>query len=661
MVFPHPFNLSSLNGINGFTIEGITSNDRSGYSVSNAGDINADGIDDLIIGAYYTTPDGEDRAGTSYVVFGSKTSPGENLNLSNLDGMNGFAILDIARFSDYGRSVSSAGDVNGDGIDDLIIGADFASAVGKGAAGQSYIVFGGKNFGASLDPSSLNGKNGFVVNGIDENDLSGSSVSGAGDVNGDGLNDLIIGAYSASPNGKERAGQSYVVFGSKTIGSASLSLSELDGTNGFVIDGIDENDRLGYAVSSAGDVNADGIDDLIISTKEATLDSNPNSGESYVVFGSKTSRKSLELSDLDGTNGFVIDGIDRNSFYGESVSSAGDINGDGIDDLIIGANYSDLDGDGSGGESYVVFGSKTSPGARLNVFSLNGTNGFVIEGNGRSGISVSSAGDVDGDGIDDLIVGADYAAPNGKSSAGASYVVFGSKTSPGKNLNLSDLDGKNGFVINGIDSGDRSGSSVSGAGDVNGDGIDDLIIGADYAAPNGNDRAGESYVVFGVPTDAQPVILENKPPAIITNNLVNTLENQTAVVDINSTDDSDTEKEGLIYAIHGGEDRTLFTVDRNFGQLKFITAPDFENPGDANGDNSYLVQIIVTDRGGLTSVKDFTVVVNDEAAKKAANTINIMSAEVNNLKTEISPKTIATVPIIAVMAIAVIYKRIRAI
>ncbi len=205
----------------------------------------------------------------------------------------------------------------------------------------------------------------------------------------------------------------------------------------------------------------------------------------------------LELADLNGLNGFVLNGVAALDRSGFSVSAAGDINGDGIDDLIIGASGADPNGSNSGA-SYVVFGDAGGLPNPINLSTLNGLNGFVLNGvaaSDFSGSSVSAAGDINGDGIDDLIIGARYADPNG-SSSGASYVVFGDAAGLPHPFNLSSLNGLNGFVLNGVATSDFSGISVSAAGDINGDGIDDLIIGAFAASPNGT-NSGASYVVFG--------------------------------------------------------------------------------------------------------------------------------------------------------------------
>ncbi|MDZ8227021.1 hypothetical protein [Nostoc sp. ChiVER01] len=503
-------NVSDLNGTNGFVINAIAAGDLSGYSVSNGGDINGDGIDDLIIGAYGASPNGNFRAGQSYVVFGGRNlGSGGTFNLSDLNGTNGFIINGIAESDFSGNSVSNAGDINNDGIDDLIIGANNASPndISGARPGQSYVVFGGRNLGSSgsLNPSDLNGTNGFIINGIAESDFSGNSVSNAGDINNDGIDDLIIGASGASPNGKKFAGQSYVVFGGANLGSSgSLNASDLNGTNGFLINGIAERDFSGYSVSNAGDINADGIDDLIIGALYASPNGITEAGQSYVVFGGANlgSSGSLNASDLNGTNGFLINGIAKYDTSGISVSNAGDINADGIDDLIIGALYASPNGNSLAGQSYVVFGGKNiGSGGTFNLSDLNGTNGFIINGiaaGDNSGISVSNAGDINADGIDDLIIGASGDYYNYEDFPGQSYVIFGGRNlGSSGSLNLSDLNGTNGLLINGIGSGNSTSASVSNAGDINADGIDDVIIGAPFASRNDISAAGQSDVIFG--------------------------------------------------------------------------------------------------------------------------------------------------------------------
>ena len=772
--------LGALDGTNGFILNGIDADDFSGVSVSSAGDVNGDGYDDLIIGAYGADPGSDSRAGEAYVIYGGASAPGTGgvLDLGALDGTNGFILNGIDADDFSGWSVSSAGDVNGDGYDDLTIGA-------RGAApgGETYVVYGGASApgtGGVLDLGALDGTNGFTLNGINANDRSGTSVSSAGDVNGDGYDDLIIGARYADPNGDGNAGETYIVYGGANAPGTGgvLGLSMLDGTNGFTLTGIDAFDFSGRSVSSAGDVNGDGYDDLIIGADAADPNGDNTAGETYIVYGGANAPGTggvLDLSALDGTNGFILNGFDAYDRAGFSVSSAGDVNGDGYDDLIIGAYRADPNGSNSG-ETYVVYGGASAPGTGgvLDLSTLDGANGFIlngIDGNDRSGISVSSAGDINGDGYDDLIIGASRADPNGDSDAGETYIVYGGASAPGTGgvLDLSGLDGTNGFTLNGIDSGDRSGRSVSSAGDVNGDGYDDLIIGARGADPF---SAGETYVIYGGATgteslvpvtaqgtaaadnftgnagddsftaiatddvvrggagddtisvtaldfaaidggtgadrlvlagaglaldltgsgnagvdsvevfdlsgtganslvlDAQAVFdlteertggiatldvlgntddtvdlsdsnftfhsteTENSttytvyrdgnaevrvqtgvqiqlpvtaPPVFTSDATARVAENQTAAYEAQATDeDSDT----LSYSL-SGTDAALFTIDPTTGVVSFITAPDFENPGDVGGDNVYDITVTATDGSNQTD-QDVTITVTNE-------------------------------------------------
>ncbi len=488
------------------TFNGIDIDDRSGSAVA-SGDINGDGIDDFIIGADVADHNGED-SGQTYVVFGSASDSNTPLKLSSLNGTNGFALNGI-NDNDLSGSAVASGDVNGDGIVDVIIGARFADPDGI-FSGQTYVVFGSDTLGSSgtFELSSLNGTNGFALNGINFGDYSGEAVAGA-DINGDGIDDVIIGARFANTN-RTSSGQTYVVFGSDTLGSSgSFELSSLNGTNGFALNGINTSDFSGIAVAGA-DINGDGTDDVIVGAPFA----DPNgtsSGQTYVVFGSDTlgSSGSFELSSLNGSNGFQLNGKTASHLSGSALAS-GDINGDGTGDVIIGAPSANPNGNYSG-QSFVVFGgANVGASGTIELSSLNGTSGFTLNGinaGDQSGFAVASA-DINGDGTDDVIIGASSADPNGGES-GQTYVVFGSNTQGGSGIiELSSLNGINGFALNGINFGDFSGEAVAGA-DINGDGIDDLIIGAPGAGPNGSGKTyGVSYNLEIVPYPS-PILLDN--------------------------------------------------------------------------------------------------------------------------------------------------------
>jgi hypothetical protein len=403
-----------------------------------------------------------------------------NLKLSQLTN-KGFTINGI-NLGDFFGFFSSAGDLNNDGYDDLIIGAPNADPNGIQNAGQSYVIFGkASSFPSNLDLSTLNGNNGFIINGIAAGDALGVSVSSGGDINQDGYEDLIIGASGANSS----TGQSYVIFGKASGFNSSLDLSTLDGTNGFIINGITASDNSGFSVSNAGDLNNDGYDDIIIGASGA----NSSTGQNYVIFGKASGfNPSLNLSTLDGNNGFAINGINGFNNSGYTVRSAGDVNNDSYDDIIIAA----YDVNNSQGQGYVVFGKASGFNASLDLSTLDGKNGFTINGINATptffAFNVSGAGDVNNDGYDDIIIGA-YSANN---NAGQSYIILG-KAKFAASLDLANINGKNGFIIDGINPNDASGISVSDGGDVNQDGFDDVIIGSWVI----NNFTGQSYVVFG--------------------------------------------------------------------------------------------------------------------------------------------------------------------
>ncbi len=474
----------------GVVFNGIGTGDRSGDFVSNAGDMNGDGVDDLLISARRSGSGGNGSAGTTYLVYGKS---GEPALTGSFDLANADVTFDGIDQGDHaGAVMSNAGDINGDGVDDLLIGAWDAAPNGNDGAGETYLIYG--KSGASALSGTINLANADVTfNGIDVDDWSGGSVSNAGDINGDGIDDLLIGGTGPDPNGNNNAGETYLVYGKS--GASALS-GTFDLANADVtFNGIDVSDFAGRAVSNAGDVNGDGIDDLIIGASGADGTGNDDAGEAYLVYGKSGASALSGTFDLANAD-VIFTGIDDEDFAGRAVSNAGDVNGDGIDDLLIGAYLAHANGNIDSGETYLIYG-KSGAGALSGTIDLANADVIFtgIEPYTRSGFPVSNAGDINGDGIDDLLIAAHRADPNGNNGAGETYLVYGKSgvdTLFGA-FDLADAD----VIFNGIDIGDQSGWSVSNAGDVNGDGFDDLLIGADSADPNSVDRAGETYLVYG--------------------------------------------------------------------------------------------------------------------------------------------------------------------
>jgi predicted lipoprotein with Yx(FWY)xxD motif len=331
----------------------------------------------------------------------------------------------------FGSSVSGAGDVNNDGFDDLIVGA----------SGDDN---NGSNSGSARVLSGATGAILYTFDGDSANDLFGSSVSGAGDVNNDGFDDLIVGAYQDDNNGTNS-------------GSARV-FSGATGAILYTFNGDSANDLFGSSVSGAGDVNNDGFDDLIVGARN----------DDNIGIDSGSARV---LSGANGAILYTFNGDSASDQFGSSVSGAGDVNNDGFADLIVGASGDDNNGSDSG--SARVFSGAT--GAILSTFNGDSAGDSF-------GISVSGAGDVNNDGFDDLIVGA-FRDDNNGSNSGSARVFSGAT---GAIL----------YTFNGDSAGDNFGRSVSGAGDVNNDGFDDLIVGAVLDDNNG-DASGNARVFSG--------------------------------------------------------------------------------------------------------------------------------------------------------------------
>ncbi|WP_459192637.1 hypothetical protein [Halosimplex sp. J119] len=476
-----------------------------------------------------------------------------------------------------GQSVASAGDVNGDGVDDLIIGAPRNSSAGPNT-GAAYIVYG------PADPGEVNLSDADVtLRGVTNNELAGWSVSTAGDVNGDGIDDVVVGAPgndTAAPNG----GAAFVVYGGESLpaemnlsaedadavlagteayGQAGYSVSEVNrsGADGvavgapyanttgpnagaaYMVSGLTlgeapgsvlnlseadaaylgerDGSHAGWSVSTAGDVDDDGTEDIIVgapgynatAAESATDEAQNRTGAAYVVDSSDWDTNSLADASL------TLIGESAGDRAGWSVSNAGDVNNDTTADLLVGAPFNDSHNETDAGAAYVVYGGDSLAGEQsLADADVRMAGAAALD---RAGWSVSAAGsgDVTCDRVDDVLVGAPYNDSTAE-NAGAAYLVSGEAGLDG-DLNLTDADttffGENGT--------DRAGYAVSEAGDLNDDGSEDVAIGAPNNDSNDRMDAGAAYVLFSdcpeevgaeteTPTDtATPTETETEQPA----------------------------------------------------------------------------------------------------------------------------------------------------
>ena len=484
--------LVDIDSENGLQISGSSASARSGYSISSAGDVNNDGYDDLLIGAP-AIGDWSFPAGSSYLIFGSSKKDDLAIDLGKLSSDDGAKISGGESGDRFGSSVARIGDINGDGIDDFLIGSPYA-----GIEGAAYVIYGRSDgFPFPAATSELNGTNGFRVEGTTYDANLGHEVSAAGDLNGDGLDDLVVGAPYSDANGFD-AGATYIIFGSTSNASAVINVSTLNGLNGTRVEGQSVGALSGASVALIGDMNGDGIDDLLIGANRADT-SIPNSGGAFVVFGTKTGfDPTLDLADLNGKNGFALVGRLNTSLTGESVASAGDFNGDGYSDIVIGAPLDSSDG--KYGSAFVTFGHGGFFAASTSLAELNTKSGFQITGipfEDRLGWEVASAGDVNADGFDDLLVASEAYRMGGTAIA---YLIYGHGGTVQPILDLSQLTAQSGVRIELGYPGATYPSdapALAGAGDLNGDGFDDLTIADPNAIGNGQLAAGNTMIIYG--------------------------------------------------------------------------------------------------------------------------------------------------------------------
>jgi len=408
-----------------------------GFSVATAGDVNGDGFTDVIVGAPYFD-NGQTDEGAAFLYRGYPSGL-ETIPAWMAEGNNTEAHM--------GWSVATAGDVNGDGYWDVIIGTPYADTIlGDVDVGSAEVFHGSeKGLGGAAD---------WAKNGGFANDRFGWSVASAGDVNGDGYSEIIVGAPFEFDDFSED-GTAYVFKGTAdgiSEGDAWWSVAPVDQTSA----------RFGYCVASAGDVNADGYSDVIIGCPNYTSD-NDQEGASYVYLGGSEG--------LSETTAWYAESNQAGARFGWSVASAGDVNGDGYGDVIIGAPRHTSGFAWEQGRGFIYFGN--SGGVSVSPDWEQTTYSYQIDA--HFGTSVACAGDVNGDGYSDVIIGTPMDGDKESPEMGRASIYYGSSSGPGV---FSDWSA--GAAMPDPSQHAHYGYSVATAGDINGDGYSDVIVGAPY-------------------------------------------------------------------------------------------------------------------------------------------------------------------------------------
>jgi hypothetical protein len=493
----------------------------AGSTIAVLGDQNGDGRPDLAIGVPQASNNARDSSGSLYVLYG-QPAPAV-VSLANLGGA-GYRIDGASDFDAAGTAVANAGDVSGDGIADILIGAPGVSETRNGA-GAVYVLFGAPRTG-TLDLGQL-GASGFVISGARTTDATGAAVASAGDINGDAIPDFLIGAPGAGGVARPQSGSVFAVFAPPPGVTTEMDLSGLSdpGSNvqGYHADGGVPGDAAGSTIAGVGDQNGDGVPDMAIGMPSQARNGRQSSGVVYVVFGSKqASATPINLSKL-GNKGYELNGAAALEGLGASVAGIGDLNKDGRADLLVGAPNAGNNGRAGSGSAYVFYGSA---GAGVIDMASLGARGFRVDGATAGeglGSSVASVGDVTADGLPDLLLGAPGAGNNAREGSGSAYVV----PSPAAPTSLDMAAPLLGLLrIDGAAAGDNFGSSVAAAGDLTGDGVPEVVAGAPNASNGGLAGSGSlhavSYRVAGAPPVAttSPAASVTATSAVLNGSLV---------------------------------------------------------------------------------------------------------------------------------------------
>jgi hypothetical protein len=481
----------------------------------------------------------------------------------------------LANGDKFGDSIAAIGDLDGDGVADIAVGAP--SEYGSTSGGVVDILFMNADGTVKSTQKIASGVGGGPSLAV--GDYFGHSVASLGDLNGDGITDIAVGT-SADDTGGTNRGAVYVLF-LNTNGTVKSSQKIAGGVGGGPT--LANNDSFGTSVSSLGDLDGDGVTDLAVGAI-GDDSGGVDRGAVYVLLMNANGTVKSTQKIASGTPGGPV--LANSDLFGVELATLGDLDGDGVTELAAGVFFDSTGGSLRGAVDILFLNSNGTVKSTQKIASGVGGGPTLADGD-HFGTGLAALGDLDGDGIKDLAVGA-YQDGTGGLSRGAVYMLF---------LNANGTVKASQKIANGTGGGpvlsnyENFGTSLAAVGDLNGDGLTELMVGAERDDWGGNNR-GAAYVLFLTPANISPVF--TSPTT------ANVPENTTAVLTVTASD-ADIPAQTLTYSIVGGADQSKFSITSG-GVLSFLTAPNYEVPTDADGNNVYLVTVQVSDgHGGVVS------------------------------------------------------------
>jgi len=520
---------------------------------------------------------------------------------------------DLDNADRFGFSVARIGDLDNDGIEDIAVGAQLDDDGGTDA-GAVWILFMGTD-GKVDGIQKISDNEGSLIEDLGSGDNFGTSVAGIGDLDNDGIEDIVVGApFDDDGNTSGNRGAVYVLF--LNIDGTVKSEQKISDSVGSFSTSLADTDNFGTSVAGIGDLDNDGIEDIVVGAPGDDNDGDADNGAVYVLFLNidGTVKSEQKISDTEGD--FTGD-LDDGGFFGTSVAGLVDLDGDGIEDIVVGARADDDGGPATGAVWILFLGTDGKVDGFQKISDTEGDFTGDLDDGGFFGFSVARIGDLDGDGIEDIVVGAERDSDIG-TNVGAVWILF--LGTDGKVDGFQKItEGVGGFTGD-LDNQDRFGTSVAGLVDLDGDGVEDIVVGV----PRDDDEDTDSGAVYVIFLDFDILLTENLG---LLDDTVSTSTDTTAPV-VTAPSDKVVISSSSTTVTYSGESAT----DNVDGSVTVSCTPA---SGSTFPVGTTIVTCTATDSSGNTGTTTFTITVTGDSSSTSSSSGNVPCTSNPNAKTQI--------------------------